>query len=142
MLTYEERVSNGVALLDERRPLWFLKIDELQFDLQCADLCVLGFAYGKEESEVSGYDIGVNELGLSHKQAIECGFTLSVDTLFSKYEPFLAGNWNSVLEYEKGRVDEYIADYKELENVWREVIKQKKEEYAQSQSVEMELVGV
>lgn len=61
----QERVANGVALLDEHRPGWDRDVDLDNFKLSSCDECVLGQLYGR-------YGVGIAALGL--KTGINHGF--------------------------------------------------------------------
>lgn len=65
MSTVAERVSAGIALLDERVPGWQNKINLEEFDIRHTRKCILGQVfegYDDEGSSKCGYDIGIRVL--------------------------------------------------------------------------------
>ena len=59
MATVAERAAAGAALLDEREPDWYSKIDCANLEITSGTRCVLGQLYG-------GYGVGVTRLGLGY----------------------------------------------------------------------------
>lgn len=58
MPTIEQRVSNGVALLDEHQPGWRDLVNVEILDIESLGDCILGQVYG-------GYIAGASALGIS-----------------------------------------------------------------------------
>lgn len=64
-------VRNGIALLDEKMPGWWRKIDVEELDLSQCTACVLGQMFAddanltREAGYESGYDFGQEALGLA-----------------------------------------------------------------------------
>ena len=56
MRKYERQVSNGIALLDRKKPNWRDSVDLATLDMANSCDCVLGQVYGH-------YQIGQNALG-------------------------------------------------------------------------------
>jgi len=54
-MTVQERVGNGMALLDAKRPGWYKEVDLKTLNIDSCDKCVLGQLYG-------GYEEGVNKV--------------------------------------------------------------------------------
>jgi hypothetical protein len=73
----EPKVDKGVALLNEKRPRWFLEIDEVTLDMSSCEDCVLGQLKGHYIDglrEVFGaVDVGCGE---------EYGFSIDTITPF------------------------------------------------------------
>lgn len=69
MLTVEERVKAGTALLDEKKPRWSSRISVPSLDMRYCDSCVLGHTYGSLSH-------GLNQLGIQDgDRRIDFGFT-------------------------------------------------------------------
>ena len=74
MLTFAERVANGVALLDEVKPNWRESVDAEMLRMDDLEWCILGQVYGywgtaqteldlweRAEQERLGFEFTVNE---------------------------------------------------------------------------------
>lgn len=83
MPDYTENVARGIALLDEKQPGWFNRIDLEELNLGSCFKCVLGQLFsnvGLNEAR-SPYSKGINTIfsGQSNIGAVgagDCGFTL------------------------------------------------------------------
>ena len=77
---YRPHVERGAALLDERRPRWWERIDIGRLDIRSPENCILGQVF-EEEERAEGprrgstpYDYGCEVLNLKCMEAIEHGF--------------------------------------------------------------------
>lgn len=74
MRRFEERVSRGVALLDERKPNWRELIDTKKLDMTCQYNCILGQVYRSYMQGLSA----LFTVNLSFDHACNHGFHLPV----------------------------------------------------------------
>ncbi len=79
MKTIAERVARGAALLDEKLPGWWQRIDLEALTMRDTCMCILGQLFGNEEDrlEDDGYwqglhDLNIPRFGAAH--AAEYGF--------------------------------------------------------------------
>lgn len=100
-LTVEERVANGMALLDEHKPGWEAEIDVEHLFLQSSSQCVLGWVYGD-------YEHGLNALS----DVLEVGIMVTHDLGFYDvrgYYTALTDAWREAISTRQkyGRASEY-----------------------------------
>lgn len=83
-------VKRGVDLLDKKGlPSWARKIKLTRLELKNGELCVLGQLYGvpgQADYGQTGYDVGIDMLGLDETKAERLGFTLDFDALMQVEE--------------------------------------------------------
>lgn len=77
--TVAERVSAGIALLDEKKPGWASLVDLESLDMASTSWCILGQVF-------DGYTIACDFLGISHTKIpgyrdmqARCGFDASAE---------------------------------------------------------------
>lgn len=100
MLTIEQqRVSNGVALLDEHKPGWRDLVNVNTLDIESLENCILGQVFG-------GYIKGASALGIS---SAECYNATEVQSSY--------GFDISPEEYQKDDVTQQLI-FMELEEEW------------------------
>lgn len=107
MSTVTERVERGAALLDEKRPGWWQRIDLGRLDLAENCDCILGQLDGD-------YSPSTNGLGLTNPEAAGHGFNATG-------APLPADAWDVLSE----RVD---AEYDALTTAWRDLITMRREQ--------------
>ena len=82
-LTIEQRVANGVALLDEKRPGWFHKFSIKRLDRGSPYRCVLGQSYG-------------DYLDCMSALAIDSGYPLGLDCDGTEFTA-LTNRWRQII---------------------------------------------
>lgn len=78
--TADRGVAAGAALLDERIPQWWQRIDVGQLDLADSCRCVLGQLYPVMLPAELSYDRGRVALDLTPETAQQMGFNIGDDT--------------------------------------------------------------
>lgn len=78
MKSYEDRVRDGIELLNEVMPDWYAKIDLETFSFSDRHLCVIGqlFPYDPQERSYQSFIKSVWELGIVNSRGEEYGFDL------------------------------------------------------------------
>ena len=91
-MTVEERVARGAALLDEKMPGWYKRIDLGSLHMSSCHACILGQLYTE-------YSLGVAALDINSYQKIDNGFN---DDQIISYAA-LAKEWRRVIEARRGQ---------------------------------------
>jgi hypothetical protein len=88
MVTIAERVAKGAALLDEREPGWWQRIDLSKLDGQLwTDLAI-------EDDEEDPYNMALRDLSLYHGKDEDLGF----DREDGEQYPQLTAAWRELIE--------------------------------------------
>jgi hypothetical protein len=97
MATIAERVARGAALLDEREPGWWKRIDLGKLDLASTCRCVLGQLWDDAPElwfDTGPYKRALDELGLYHGKDEDLGF----DREDGEHYPPLTAAWRELIE--------------------------------------------
>jgi hypothetical protein len=89
-------VERGAALLDERLPGWYEKIDLDKLDLASCENCVLGQLHGRKYERLRHrrYYRGLDRLGILDRKAGDFGFTVRGSGRFEN----LTAEWRRVIK--------------------------------------------
>jgi hypothetical protein len=106
MSTIAERVARGAALLDEREPGWWQRIDLGRLDIGSTCRCVLGqlwddapeLWFDEEPDDTNPYKRALNELRLYHGKDEDLGF----DREDGEHYPPLTAAWRELIEERRG----------------------------------------
>jgi hypothetical protein len=101
MSTIAERVARGAALLDEREPGWWQRIDLSKLDLASTCRCVLGQLWidmAIEDDEEDPYNMALRDLSLYHGRDEDLGF----DREDGEQYPPLTAAWRELIEERRG----------------------------------------
>lgn len=79
MLIIEQRVSNGVALLDEHKPGWRDLVNVYTLDMESTESCILGQVFGEYIKGASALGIGSAECYNATEVQSSYGFDISPD---------------------------------------------------------------
>lgn len=80
MSTAADRVSAGIALLDEKVPNWRDKVNIATLNIRHTRQCVLGQVFKTDDdSWESGYDVGIKALGLRGCKCCDDGPLVAAD---------------------------------------------------------------
>lgn len=99
MSTIAERVSAGIALLDEKVPDWRERVSVEDFDIRSTYNCILGQVFGGVDA---GYHVGLERLGLEkcsccyeENTVASCGFDVDFgdDMDFAMQFTLLQDEW-------------------------------------------------
>jgi len=83
MTTIRERVAAGAALLDEKRPDWFMEIDCATLNIASGYHCICGQLYGS-------YERGVQVLGVHPPSYAFLQHMMSLDALNEAWREAIA----------------------------------------------------
>jgi tRNA U34 5-methylaminomethyl-2-thiouridine-forming methyltransferase MnmC len=75
-MNIEEKVSKGIAFLDELRPNWRKEVNKDAIIMASCERCILGLLFGH-------YTMGRKDLGISQEKAIDLGFEITYGELYS-----------------------------------------------------------
>lgn len=97
-LTPQQRVANGIQLLNEKVPGWIDKINLEKLNILHYWNCVLGQVIG-------GYNEGLRKFGLTQQEGIQHGFfadNVEHATLYERDAQLLTEEWKKAVRLARG----------------------------------------